>query len=227
MSNQDAIPDAINATTGTTNLFHAFTHIERTPEAVLEAGLGHATGIRAERKANKLQTESDQPSESRNRTSTGGTDGGPSGSGGGSGGKSMVNPQGGLLGQGHRGGDAGSGVGSTGFSGASFKSCAGSGGTGQEWLPPSPAGSMDRTLGRDTQKFQHGHHRLPLSPPPSPPLSPAPSPIYPSDDDELGSATSAAEYYHKKPLKMQLQTLQSRGVRCLPIHEFERLLQQM
>lgn len=83
MSNQDAVPDAVNATTGTTNLFHAFTHIERTPEAVLEAGLGHATGIRAERKA-KLQTESDQPSESsRNRTSTGGTDGGPSGSGGG------------------------------------------------------------------------------------------------------------------------------------------------
>jgi hypothetical protein len=63
-------PDAINATTGTTDLFHAFTHIERTPEAVLEAGLGHATGIRAERKADKLQTESDQPSESRNRTST-------------------------------------------------------------------------------------------------------------------------------------------------------------
>jgi hypothetical protein len=157
----------------------------------------------------------------------GDTDGGPSGSGGESGGKSMVNPQGGLLGQGHRGGDAGSGVGSTGFSGASFKSCAGSGGTGQEWLPPSPAGSLDRMLGRDTQKFQHGHHRLPLSPPPSPPLSPAPSQICPSDDDELGSATSAAEYYHKKPLKVQLQTLRSRGVRCLPIHEFERLLQQM
>jgi hypothetical protein len=50
---------------------------------VIAAGLGHATGIRAERKATKLQTESDQPLDSCNRTSTGVTDGGQSGSGGG------------------------------------------------------------------------------------------------------------------------------------------------
>jgi hypothetical protein len=49
---------------------------------VIEAGLGHETGIRAKCKATKLQMESDQPLESCNRTSTGVTDCGPSGSGG-------------------------------------------------------------------------------------------------------------------------------------------------
>jgi hypothetical protein len=56
----------------------------------------------------------------------------------------------------------------------------------------------------------------------------APARIYPLDN-ELGSATSTAKFYHKKPLKIQMQTLQLRvhKVCYLPGHNFEPLSQQM